>query len=253
MKKLVIYGIFVALLCVSTTIQADEMSLQEVLNSITTAPVAGVSSINVATAKFSDPFDAYWAIQASGTAASQVIIEIAGNSAENVIGVYDVADPDKKVVLFDGAATAGTKSSLSFSDDGSVEIMFVDSGVDFAGNQFGFYMASPVYGEDNEGGKIIIGTNYFYSDTTLNDDQYDHMWAVQGNGTDIIDLPNSPAGQFAVDEYMLAFEDTFGGGDEDHNDFVFMVESINPVPVPGAILLGLLGMSAAGLKLRKFA
>jgi len=87
----------------------------------------------------------------------------------------------------------------------------------------------------------------------LNADQYDHMWAVQGNGTDLVKLPSTAPGIFAVDEYMIAFEDTLGGGDYDHNDFVFMVESINPVPVPGAILLGLLGMSAAGLKLRKFA
>jgi hypothetical protein len=28
---------------------------------------------------------------------------------------------------------------------------------------------------------------------------------------------------------------------------------VNPVPVPGAVLLGILGLSAAGVKLRKFA
>jgi len=48
--------------------------------------------------------------------------------------------------------------------------------------------------------------------------------------------------------YVFGFED---GTDYDYQDFVW--EATNIVPVPAAVLLGFLGLSAAGIKLRKFA
>jgi len=50
--------------------------------------------------------------------------------------------------------------------------------------------------------------------------------------------------------YVIGFED---GTDWDYQDIVVEVSNVAPVPVPGAILLGILGLGAAGLKLRKFA
>jgi len=50
--------------------------------------------------------------------------------------------------------------------------------------------------------------------------------------------------------YIVAFDT---GSDGDHQDFVALIEGANPVPVPAAVLLGFLGLSAAGIKLRKFA
>ena len=42
-------------------------------------------------------------------------------------------------------------------------------------------------------------------------------------------------------------------GDADYQDLVVEISLAAPVPVPGAVLLGILGLGAAGLKLRKFA
>jgi hypothetical protein len=50
--------------------------------------------------------------------------------------------------------------------------------------------------------------------------------------------------------YVIGFED---GSDWDFQDLVVEVTNVAPVPVPGAVLLGLLGLGAAGLKLRKHA
>jgi hypothetical protein len=52
--------------------------------------------------------------------------------------------------------------------------------------------------------------------------------------------------------YVLAWE-VEGLGDADYNDLVVEVSLAAPVPVPGAALLGMLGLGAAGMKLRRFA
>lgn len=52
--------------------------------------------------------------------------------------------------------------------------------------------------------------------------------------------------------WLLCWEDKTiqTGADWDYND---MVIEVRAVPIPGALLLGLIGLSAAGVKLRKFA
>jgi hypothetical protein len=112
------------------------------------------------------------------------------------------------------------------------------------------------YMEANPAGGI------FYSDTLLNSDGWDHMYAYEGGYGDEVTLPStalgSTTGEWLANEYILAFEDLYGSlsgstSDWDYTDFVVMVESVTPVPVPGAVLLGILGLSAAGIKLRRFA
>jgi hypothetical protein len=92
----------------------------------------------------------------------------------------------------------------------------------------------------------------FFSDTLLNTDQTDHMLAYAGQGDTIQIQPFDP-GPWQSNEYILAWEDLSGGGDLDYEDLVVLVESITPIPVPAAVLLGMLGLGVAGLKLRKFA
>jgi len=48
--------------------------------------------------------------------------------------------------------------------------------------------------------------------------------------------------------YIVAFDT---GRDGDYQDFIGLVEGPCPVPVPGAVLLGMLGLSVVGVKLRK--
>jgi hypothetical protein len=214
-------------------------SLQGVLDGITTGPVAGDSSVNVATDMIPDGQDKLWHITASGGSVATIVIELAGFDTQNVFGVYDAANSATKVQLFAGAADAGDQVTLGLLDDGSVEVNHVDTGTDFLSSWFGYYLTTPE-------------NNTWYSNTALNSDGHDHMLAYAGEG-DTVKLPTRPAGTWTANEYVLAWEDlTINGADEDYDDFVVMVESVQ-VPVPAAVLLGLLGMSVAGLKLRKFA
>ena len=112
----------------------------------------------------------------------------------------------------------------------------------FASNAFGFYLETP--------------NGIFYSDTALNGDAADHMVAIQGNDKDMVDLlGNLGDGLWTSSEYVLAWEDLLAsnGCDYDYNDMVVMVESVSPVPVPAALMLGMLGMGVAGWRLRRFA
>jgi hypothetical protein len=212
-------------------------ALQSVLDSITTNP-ANNSSVDVTTDGLIDSADSYWQIGGSGGAVSTVIIEIAQYANSNLFGIYDMADFSNKVQLFDGSATTGSQIIMSILIDGSVVLNFNDTGVNFAGNAFGFYLDARI----GNGNSNAI----FYSDTLLNVDGFDHMAAYAGKG-DTIQIGNFAAGPWNSNEYILAFEDLYGGGDKDFTDFVVLVESVSPVPEPASMLL--LGASLFGLAL----
>jgi hypothetical protein len=217
-------------------------SLQGVLDGITTAPVAGDSSVDVTTDAIIDGADKHWSITAAGGSVATMIIEIAGFAGNNTFGVYDATNSAVSVELFDGAAAQSDQVTLSIKVDGSVYVDNVDSNVDFAGKWFGYYLDATKDGQ-----------SIWYSDTGLNSDQMDHMAAYQGTNTDTVQIVGYFPALWTDNEYILAFEDLDASTtDGDFSDMVVMVESV-VVPVPGAILLGILGLSAAGIKLRKFA
>lgn len=242
--RLLILGM--AAICFCAAPAMAELTLQQVLDDITVNPLSPHTDTPAPTDTFKSntivgtdelSMDEIWSIAGSGQMAATMIIEIAGWSDKNTFGVYDATDSSKQVQIFTGAQSEGARAVMSILLDGSVEISFVDSGVDFAGNVFGFYLSTP------------NGT--FYSATGLNKDAYDHLWVYQGKEIDYVQIGNLMPGLWEDDEYVLAWEDTFGGGDNDHQDFVAMVESVMPVPVPAAVLLGMLGLGAAGIRLRK--
>jgi len=70
-------------------------------------------------------------------------------------------------------------------------------------------------------------------------------YKITGNAGD--DFTNNVIGN-----YVICWSDIIDY-DNDFQDLVVEVHNAAPVPVPGAVLLGILGLGAAGLKLRKFA
>jgi len=246
MKKTQLLGLVAAAVLSTPTFaitygSSGGSTLQGVLDGITqTTPSnpTGMSSIDVTSDFLNDSSDTYWAINGSGGAVNTIIVELAGFKDQTTFGIYDPGT-DQHVEIFDGAASAGDlNKTLSILLDGSVLIGGVDTGKDFDANRFNFYLDSSAGNIEGYQGGL------FYSDTTLNSDGVDHMAAFQGQGDTVQIDPYAP-GIWGANEYILAWEDLYGGGDADYSDFVVMVESISPVPAPATLALmgiGLLGL-----------
>jgi hypothetical protein len=231
------------------------VALQGVLDGITLNP-PGASSVDVVNDALDDGSDSTWAIHGSGGSVSTLIIELASWASTNTFGIYDPTNSGTRVQIFGGGATSGSQALLSILADGSVIVNFLDTGVDFAGNNFGYYVDSTAAPQPWTGG-------VWHSDSSLNVDGMDHMYAYLGQGDTIQILPFSP-GVWDTDEYVLAFEDlhsthwgnqnTINDGfpewsdiEPDFTDHVVLVESVDPVPEPSIILL--LGSLLIGLGL----
>lgn len=208
-------------------------SLQGVLDGITVAPVAGDSSVDVVNDQLGN--DELWSITGAGGSVATIIVELASFENTNRFGIYDPIT-GSSVQIFGGFRDAGEQALLSIKLDGSVFLNFSDTGIDFAGNVFGYYLDVPQ------------ADARWYSQTDLNVDGVDHLAAYQGTDTDTIQIEDLAAGLWTDNEFVLAWEDLYAGGDQDYEDFVVIVESVLPVPEPlsvGLLGVGLLGMGLA--------
>lgn len=85
--------------------------------------------------------------------------------------------------------------------------------------------------QDNPGGPTVAGSDLWYQ-----------TFAIDASGFD-----------FGDGERSLHFDLFTVNGDGTIDKFAPFSHDLTVVPVPGAVLLGFIGLSAAGLKLRKFA
>ncbi|MBJ6801410.1 DUF4114 domain-containing protein [Geomonas sp. Red259] len=198
--------------------------MQQILDGITEG---GTSRVNAFEDFFRDPGDALWTTGGTGSSSATMILEIAGNSSINSFGIYDASNKGNKAPLFNGYAGEGTKVGFSFDENLRLTVANYTeqsfANYSFGSGTFGFYL-------DN-------GSETFYSDTSNNVDGFDHMVAYASQGGQVRLPGSSTYTPWLQNEYVLGFEDTFGGGDSDYNDLVLMVESVAPVPEPGTLVL----------------
>lgn len=186
--------------------------------------------------------DAHWT-SVSETSAT-ILLEIAGFANDNRFGLYDPADPGRKIEIFEGTYGPGALARLEFTPEaGGVRVSVTigpsswSSDSLFVGNAFGFYLRTPE-------------NNTFYSDSSLNAGGADQLYAYRGNGASFISGPVLGDGDptndlFGATDAILAYEDLVQG-DRDFQDFVVLVRGIQPVPLPAAawlLLSGLFGLS----------
>jgi hypothetical protein len=216
-----------------------EPTLQDFVNE-------GVSpSFSTATCEDNDD---HWQFTGQGT--STIALELAGFAHFNTFGIYDAENPDQQLQIFSGPNSAGTSRNITVTQSGSdylfeiwQDSMLMASAL-FGSETFGFYIGTP-----QDGGQT------FYSDTGLNPDGVDHMYAYGGGDSVFTDddiVPDSLQNTlFGPNSYLLAWEDLLHGGDYDYQDFVIAMSNVTPVPLPTSLLLLGSGLILASIRRRK--
>jgi len=181
--------------------------------SLQTYLTANDGGINVNT----DQVDAQvWTSSVSGNATFTLQIELAGNAAQNDIGIYNAGGPVNPplYLVFPGAATAGWFATCHFGPGGSLIVLLYDQNAVFQGqnnysgvnrNSFGFYLQGP-------GGT-------FYSQDARNAGGFAQALTYLGTGQNFGD-------------WWECFEDlaVAQGSDQDFDDAVLLLQSVAPTP-----------------------
>ena len=158
-----------------------------------------------------------WAATVSANATFTIQVELAGNAASNTIGIYNASAVAPALYqVFPGAATSGWFATVSFRSAPTRAIVnLLDASATLQGNtvylgadktDFGYYLQGPgglFYSQDarNAGG---VAQALTYAGTGINSGQWWQAWE------------DVPVG---------------GGSDEDFDDCVLFLESVNPTPV----------------------
>ncbi len=111
---------------------ASSCSLQNILNSITTAGPHIDTTKDSGIQTFSN---------AGNSTAGSYLFSVAGYAPHNTFGIYKLGDPNTKIELFGGVTsgiTQGAGTLVNFLADGSVKVG--SNIVKNFGSQFGFYL-----------------------------------------------------------------------------------------------------------------
>lgn len=158
-----------------------------------------------------------WAATVSANATFTIQVELAGNAASNTIGIYNASAVAPALYqVFPGAATSGWFATVSFRSAPTRAIVnLLDASATLQGQtihlgadktDFGYYLSGPggtFYSQDarNAGG---VAQALTYAGTGINSGQWWQAWEDLAVG---------------------------GGSDQDYDDCVLFLESVNPTPV----------------------
>ena len=169
--------------------------------------------------------DTLWEFS-GGRSWATVVIEIASYADGNRFGLYDPLDPTRRVEVFNGAATGGSRTEIELTPTARGYEVRINGlyRQTFGSDDFGFYLTSKV-------------NRTFFSDPALNPDVFprppnknepvDHLVSYTGRAGQTLQVGNQ-ALSWGAQDAVLAWEDLFNGGDRDYNDLVLLVQNVHP-------------------------
>lgn len=160
-----------------------------------------------------------WATTISNNSTFTLQIELAGNAAANTIGIYNAGLAVPPLYqMFPGAATNGWYATASFRTGPTRLIVnLFDNNANFVGSTT--YLAGPP--DNSNFGYYLSGPGgTFYSQDARNAGSAAQMVTFAGTGVN-------------TGSWWLCMEDlpVGGGSDQDYDDAVLFLESVNPTPV----------------------
>ncbi len=167
-----------------------------------------------------------WSTTISQNSTFTIQVELTGNASSNSIGIYNAAAASPALYqVFPGAATAGWFAVASFRTtptqrviinlfDGTAALQGSTTYFGANGNDFGFYLTG--------------GAGTFYSQDSRNPGSSAQALAFAGSGI------NNGNWFLCFEESPVASFNQIASSDQDFDDAVLFLESVNPTPVARA-------------------